>query len=120
MNSDFVVGQLAWSPADGFARIAADAGTGLLSHGSTTYSPDGRLNSTDEAPTLLTVADAKLLGYSPPQRTVTATARAWGMWDPATKSVQVITVTKLDPGDVPAPLSLLEFEQQIQTTEDDV
>lgn len=67
----FKVGELAWSPYDGFAiiHIRLPDQTHCFAHGTHWYDEEGK-NETSKFPVLLTVEEAGLLGHEPPKREI--------------------------------------------------
>lgn len=65
------LGELMFSLMDGFQKVEAYSDTYFpIKHGSNIYTMDGRLQTNDVHPSLLTPHQAYLLGYAPPACTV--------------------------------------------------
>jgi hypothetical protein len=79
--SKFKVGDLAWSPIDGFHIIIdgrlRNSDEYPLRHGRHHYRLDGKRFDKDKYPSLLTVEEAAKLGYYPPKKKVKKTLHGW-------------------------------------------
>lgn len=77
---EFKVGELAWSPFDGFLTIEANYSSNKmypLIHGGEIYTINGRQNIEWKHPTLLTVEQAAKLGYFPPKKKIKVEKDVW-------------------------------------------
>jgi len=63
----FKNGDWAWSPSYGWGKCEGDHTNGWLMHFGDTYYLSGNLGQRDKHPTLLSVENAALLGFYPPQ-----------------------------------------------------
>lgn len=80
-EAKFKPGMMAWSPAVGFAICEGDDENEIypIIQGYYSYTGDGRGHADNKHPTLLTVEQARKLGYEPPKRTVKKTVEAWAV-----------------------------------------
>lgn len=67
--SKFKTGDIAFSLFDGFQELRETIDECIF-HGVYSYWPDGKYNTTDKYPTLLTVEEAAKLGYFPEKKKV--------------------------------------------------